>query len=71
LAGQRRAAISTIYGGGRSIYTIPGPVLTNGGGGDIGGAQLMPVPPPKNPGCPKFGVGMPHARFGGVVLRGT
>jgi hypothetical protein len=30
------------------------------GGGDIGGAQLMPVPPPKNPGWSNFGVGMPH-----------
>ena len=28
----------------------------------------MPVPPPKNPGCPIFGVGMPHARFGGDAL---
>ena len=25
----------------------------------------MSVPPPKNLGCPIFGVGMPHARSGG------
>jgi hypothetical protein len=49
-------------------FTIPGPVL-NYGGTYIGGAQLMPVPPPKNPGCPNFGVGMPHARSGGDALR--
>ena len=47
--------------------TIPGPVL-NYGGASIGGAQLMPVPPPKNPGRPNFGVGMPHARSGGDAL---
>ena len=34
-----------------------------------GGAQLMPVPPPKKPGCFNFGVGMPHARSGGDALR--
>jgi hypothetical protein len=51
-------------------FTIPGPVL-NYGGAYIGGAQLMPVPPPKNPGCPKFGVGMPHAQSGGDALRAT
>ena len=28
----------------------------------------MPVPPPKNPECPNFGVGMPHARSGGDAL---
>ena len=28
----------------------------------------MQVPPPKNPGCPNFGVGMPHARSGGDAL---
>jgi hypothetical protein len=28
----------------------------------------MPVPPPKNPGCPNFGVGMSHARSGGDAL---
>jgi hypothetical protein len=48
-------------------FTIPGPVL-NYGGAYIGGAQLMPIPPPKNPGCPNFGVGMPHARSGGDAL---
>ena len=56
----------TIYDGGK-VFTIPGPVLNNGGQ-DIGGAQLLPVPPPKNPRCPNFGVGMPHARFGGDAL---
>ena len=30
----------------------------------------MPVPPPKNPGCPNFGVGMPHAWSGGDALSG-
>ena len=29
------------------VFTIPGPVL-NYEGPDIGGAQFMPVPPPKN-----------------------
>jgi hypothetical protein len=48
-------------------FTIPGPVL-NYGGAYIGGAQLMPVPPPKNPGCPNFSVGMPHAQSGGDAL---
>ena len=28
----------------------------------------MPVLPPKNPGCPIFDVGMPHARSGGDAL---
>jgi hypothetical protein len=52
------------------VFTIPGPVLNYGGGGvDTGEAQLMPVPPPKNPGCPNFDVGMPHARSGGDALR--
>ena len=50
------------------VFTIPGPVL-NYGGPDIGGAQLMPVPPPKNPGCPIFGVGMPHGEAAGDALR--
>jgi hypothetical protein len=50
------------------LFTILGPVL-NYGGVDIGGPQLMPVPPPKNPGCLDFGVGMPHARSGGDALR--
>jgi hypothetical protein len=49
-------------------FTIPGPVL-NYGGGIHWWVQLMPVPPPKNPGCPNFGVGMPHARSGGDALR--
>jgi hypothetical protein len=49
-------------------FTIPGLVLNYGGGSYMGGAQLMPVPPPKNPGCPNFGVGMPHARSGGDAL---
>ena len=49
------------------VFTIPGPVL-NYGWADIGEAQLMPVLRPKNPGCPNFGVGMPHARFGGTLL---
>ena len=31
----------------------------------------MPVPPPKNPGLPNFGVGMPHARSGGDALNLT
>ena len=48
-------------------FTIPGPVL-NYGGPDIGGAQFMPVPPPKNPGCPIFGVGMPHGEAAGDAL---
>ena len=39
-----------------------------GGGANIGGAHLIPVPPPKNPGCPNFGVGMHHARSGGDAL---
>ena len=42
----------------KKTFTIPGPVL-NYGGPDIGGAQFMPVPPPKNPGCPIFGVACP------------
>ena len=50
------------------VFTIPELVLNYLGGGDIGGAQLMPTLPPKNPGCPNFGVGMPHARFGGDAL---
>ena len=49
------------------VFTIPGPVL-NYGGPDTSGAQFMPVLPPKNPGCLIFGVGMPHARFGGDTL---
>ena len=49
------------------VFTIPGLVL-NYGGANIGGAHLMPVPPPKNLGCPNFGVGMPHARSGGDTL---
>ena len=28
----------------------------------------MPVPPPKSPGCPIFGIGMPHAWSGGDAL---
>ena len=51
-------------------FTIPGPVL-NYGGPDIGGAQFMPVPPPKNPGCPIFGVGMPHGEAAGDALTRT
>ena len=50
------------------VFTIPGPVLNNYKGPDTGGAQFMPVPPPKNPGCPIFGIGMPHARFVGDAL---
>ena len=50
------------------VFTIPGPVLKFGGL-DIGGAQFMLVPPPKNPRCPIFGVGMPHAQSGGDALR--
>ena len=49
------------------VFTIPGPLL-NYGGPDTSGAQFMPVPPPKNPGCPIFGVGMPHTRSGGDAL---
>ena len=45
-----------------------GKVFTKLGLGDIGGAQLMLVPPPKNPGWPSFGVGMPHAWSGGDAL---
>ena len=49
-------------------FTIPGPLL-NYAGPDIGGAQFMPVPPPKNPGCPIFGVGMPYGEAAGDALR--
>ena len=52
----------------KKAFTIPGPVL-NYGGPDIGGAQFMPVPPPKNPGYPIFDIGMPHTRSGGDALR--
>ena len=51
------------------VFTIPGPVL-NYGGPDTGGAQFMPVPPPKNRGCPILGIGMPHAQSGGDALMG-
>ena len=50
----------------KKAFTIPGPVL-NYGGPDIGGAQFMPVPPPKNPGCPIFGIGMPHGEAAGAL----
>ena len=49
------------------VCTIPGPVL-NYGEPDTGGAQFMLVTPSKNPGCPIFGIGMPHARSGGDAL---
>ena len=49
------------------VFTVTGPVL-NYGGLDIGGAQFMPAPPPKNSGCLIFGVGMPHAQSGGDAL---
>ena len=49
------------------VFTIPGPIL-NYGGPDIGGAQFMPTPPPTNPGCPIFDIGMPHAQSGGDAL---
>ena len=52
------------------VFTIPGPVV-NYGGPDTGEAQFMPVPPPKNPGYPIFGVGMPHTRSSGDALRAT
>ena len=51
------------------VFTIPGPVL-NYGGQDIGGDQLMPVPPPKNPGCPNFGVWCQLGEAGGDALIG-
>ena len=54
----------------KKTFTIPGPVL-NYGRPDIGGTQFMPVPPPKNPGCPIFGVGMPHGEAAGDALRAT
>ena len=40
------------------VFTIPKPVLKYKGL-DIGGAQFMPVLPPKNPGCPIFAVAYP------------
>ena len=49
------------------VFTISRVVL-NYGGLDIGGAQFMLVLAPKNPGCPIFGVGMPHAMSGGDAL---
>jgi hypothetical protein len=51
------------------VFDVPRPVL-NYGGADIGGAQLMPEPPPKNLGCPDFDIGMPHARSRGDALSG-
>jgi hypothetical protein len=47
------------------VFTIPGPFLNYGGQTLVG---PMSVPPPKNPGCPNFGVGMPHALSGGDTL---
>ena len=52
------------------VFTIPEPVL-NYGRPDTGGAQFMSVLPPKNPGCPIFDVGMPHAWTGGDALIGN
>jgi hypothetical protein len=49
------------------VFTIPVPVL-NYGGPDTTGARFMPEPPPKNPECPIFDVGMPHARSSGDTL---
>ena len=43
------------------VFTIPMPDVNYWGGGDIDGAHLMLVPPPKNPGCPNFDIGMAHA----------
>ena len=48
------------------VFTISGPVL-NYGKPDVGGAQFMPVPPLKNPGCPIFGVACPMPGLVGTL----
>ena len=42
------------------VLTIPGSVL-NYEGAVTGGAHFMSAPPPKNPGCPIYGMVMPQA----------
>ena len=48
------------------VFTLPGPVLIYVGP-DIGGAQFMRVRPPKNPGCPIWGVACPMPDLVGTL----
>ena len=48
------------------VFTIPGPVLNNGGL-DIGGAQFMPVPSSKNRDAPFLTLACPMPGLVGTL----